>query len=248
MLSFQSTQFSFRAIGEEKVWRVKVNVGVDLCRESVLRRWLQFDGRGKKGCLRGAPWKKSDTVKPWLGVNGVNLLPGGDPWFMDSSWDFPCCATPAPMTPPAASTEAVTSSCPLMTPDEPDELPPAAAAFAAAMWGGNNWLLRVGCGSWSIGQLFVWLRSRHLFLITWIRNSASVKLKSGGSSLPAGNLVAGSLSSSKKVWAHACNGEIRAEGVYSSRRDTRSMASGEVLALKTFCQGWALIWGNLNSV
>ena len=45
-----------------------------------------------------------------------------------------------------------------------------------------------------------------------------------------------------------CSGVILAEGVYSSNLLTKSMASGEVRARKTFCQGCALIWGNLNSV
>ena len=61
-----------------------------------------------------------------------------------------------------------------------------------------------------------------------------------------------------------CRGVILADGVYSNNRDTRSMASGEVRARNTFKtdigtspqnwpkltfgQGWALIWGNLNSV
>ena len=61
----------------------------------------------------------------------------------------------------------------------------------------------------------------------------SVKLKRTGSSRPFGNLVWGSLSSSKKVWAHASSGEIRAEGVYSKRRETKSIASNGVRARKT---------------
>lgn len=61
----------------------------------------------------------------------------------------------------------------------------------------------------------------------------SVKLKSGGSGLPFGNRVLPSRSSSKKLWAQACSGEMRDDGVYSSRRDTRSMASGGVRARKT---------------
>ena len=53
----------------------------------------------------------------------------------------------------------------------------------------------------------------------------------------------------KKIFKKlTCSGVILAEGVYSSNLLTKSMASGEVRARKTFCQGCALIWGNLNSV
>ena len=72
---------------------------------------------------------------------------------------------------------------------------------------------------------------------TWILSSESVKLNKGGRSRPLGSFVAGSRSSSKKVCAHACSGEILADGVYSSKRETRSMASGEVRARNTFCKG-----------
>ena len=107
-----------------------------------------------------------------------------------------------------------------------------------------------------------------------------MKLKSGGISRPFGNFVPGSLNSSKNVCAHACNGVILADGVYSRSLDTKieeiiyltmkvgyfpnfqihkrlyinifylpkSIASGDVRALNTFCQGCALICGNLNSV
>lgn len=61
----------------------------------------------------------------------------------------------------------------------------------------------------------------------------SVKLKSGGNSLPLGSRVFGSRSSLKKAWAQACSGEMREEGVYSNRRDTRSMASGGVRVRNT---------------
>lgn len=61
----------------------------------------------------------------------------------------------------------------------------------------------------------------------------SVKLNKGGSSLPYGSRVFVSRSSSKKVWAQAWSGEIRDEGVYSSSRDTRSIASGGVRARNT---------------
>ena len=54
--------------------------------------------------------------------------------------------------------------------------------------------------------------------------------------------------SQKIVQKLTCSGVILAEGVYSSNLLTKSMASGEVRARKTFCQGCALIWGNLNSV
>lgn len=71
-------------------------------------------------------------------------------------------------------------------------------------------------------------------LESWIINSpCSVKLNNGGSSLPYGSRVFVSRSSSKKVWAHAWSGEIRDEGVYSSSRDTRSIASGGVRARNT---------------
>jgi len=73
---------------------------------------------------------------------------------------------------------------------------------------------------------------RELFRLGWIFNSCSVKLNRTGKSRPFGNLVPCSRNSSKKVWAHAWSGVILAEGVYSSNLDTRSMASGLVLALK----------------
>ena len=74
-----------------------------------------------------------------------------------------------------------------------------------------------------------------LYLLeSWRINSpCSVKLNNGGSSLPYGSRVFVSRSSSKKVWAHAWSGEIRDEGVYSSSRDTRSIASGGVRARNT---------------
>ena len=48
-----------------------------------------------------------------------------------------------------------------------------------------------------------------------------MKLKSGGISRPFGNFVPGSLNSSKNVCAHACNGVILADGVYSRSLDTK---------------------------
>jgi hypothetical protein len=62
-------------------------------------------------------------------------------------------------------------------------------------------------------------------------------LNNGGISRPLGNFVPGSLNSSKNVCAHACKGVILADGVYSSNLDTKSIASGDVLARNTFCQG-----------
>lgn len=61
----------------------------------------------------------------------------------------------------------------------------------------------------------------------------SVKLNSGGNSCPFGSLWLHSLSSLKNGWAHACNGEIRALGVYSNNRETNAIASGGVRARNT---------------
>lgn len=61
----------------------------------------------------------------------------------------------------------------------------------------------------------------------------SVKLNNGGSSLP-NNFAPGSLSLLKNLWAHAWRGVMRADGVYTKRRDTRSIASGEPLPLKIY--------------
>ena len=60
-----------------------------------------------------------------------------------------------------------------------------------------------------------------------------VKLNRGGSSLLVGNRIAGSRNSLKNECAHACNGVIRADGVYSRSFETRSMASGGVLVRNT---------------
>jgi hypothetical protein len=62
----------------------------------------------------------------------------------------------------------------------------------------------------------------------------SVKLNRGGRSRPFGKRVLGSRSSSKNEWAQAFNGDNREEGVYSSSFDTNSIASGGVLARKTW--------------
>lgn len=72
-----------------------------------------------------------------------------------------------------------------------------------------------------------------LLRIGWIRSSCSVKLKSGGNSRPLGNRVPCSRNSLKNECAHACSGVMRSEGVYSSNRATRSIASGGVRALNT---------------
>lgn len=71
------------------------------------------------------------------------------------------------------------------------------------------------------------------FSTGWIRSSCSVKLKSGGSSRPLGSRVPCSRSSWKNECAHACSGVIRRDGVYSSNRATKSIASGGVRALNT---------------
>lgn len=78
----------------------------------------------------------------------------------------------------------------------------------------------------------------------WIRSSCSVKLKSGGNSRPLGSRVPCSRSSWKNECAHACNGVIRNEGVYSSSRATRSIASGGVRALNTWKQSYRRIHHN----
>lgn len=78
-------------------------------------------------------------------------------------------------------------------------------------------------------------------------NSCSEKSNSGGKSLPLGNLQVGSLSSSKKGWLRPSIGFSLFVGEYWSICETRSMASGVVRERKTLCQGWGLIWGNLNS-
>lgn len=61
----------------------------------------------------------------------------------------------------------------------------------------------------------------------------SVKLNNGGNSLPFGSRWLHSLSSLKNGWAHACNGVIRALGVYSNKRETNAIASGGVRARNT---------------
>lgn len=59
------------------------------------------------------------------------------------------------------------------------------------------------------------------------------KLNKTGSSLPLGNRVLGSRNSSKNACAQASRGEIRADGMYSSRRLTTCIASGGVRGLNT---------------
>lgn len=49
-----------------------------------------------------------------------------------------------------------------------------------------------------------------------------------------GNLVPGSLNSSKKLCAHASNGVILDDGVYSNSLDTKSIADSGVRCLKTY--------------
>jgi len=75
----------------------------------------------------------------------------------------------------------------------------------------------------------------------WMRSSCSVKLKSGGNSLPLGSRVEASLSSSKKLWAQASKGVMRELGVYSSNLPTSSIASGGVRGRKTLVHGCAVI-------
>ena len=86
-----------------------------------------------------------------------------------------------------------------------------------------------------------------LFNAGWMLSSCGVKLKRGGKSRPFGNLLLGSRSSSKKLWAHASKGVMRADGVYSKSLLTKWMASGGVRGRNTLFHGWARICGNLNS-
>lgn len=74
-----------------------------------------------------------------------------------------------------------------------------------------------------------------------------VKLNKGGRSRPLGNLLLGSLNSSKNGCEHASKGVIRTLGEYSSNLLANDIASGGVLGLNTLCHGCALIDGNLNS-
>lgn len=60
-----------------------------------------------------------------------------------------------------------------------------------------------------------------------------MKLNRGGRLRPFGNRVFGSLSSSKKGWAQACKGDKRDDGLYSNKRETKSIASGGVRARNT---------------
>lgn len=65
----------------------------------------------------------------------------------------------------------------------------------------------------------------------------SVKLKRGGKSLELGSRVPGSLNSSKNGCAQAWSGVHLTEGVYSKSLETKSTASGGVLARNTCKQG-----------
>lgn len=86
----------------------------------------------------------------------------------------------------------------------------------------------------AFSEVCMYLGFRIEFKDGWIRSSYSVKLNKGGSSRPFGNRVPCSRSSSKKGWAHASNGVIRPDGVYSRRPATNSIASGGVRALNTW--------------
>lgn len=58
-------------------------------------------------------------------------------------------------------------------------------------------------------------------------------MNKAGKLRPLGKRVNGSRSSSKNECAHACMGDILEDGVYSNRRETKSIASGGVLVLNT---------------
>lgn len=115
--------------------------------------------------------------------------------------------------PLALAVAPVVSDCPPPPPPLPGfpSVPVVVATALDCMYLGISMLLRTG----------------------WIRNSWSVKLKSGGSSRPLGSRVPCSRSSLKNECAHACRGVIRNDGVYSNNRATRSIASGGVRALNT---------------
>lgn len=63
-----------------------------------------------------------------------------------------------------------------------------------------------------------------------------VKLKRGGKSFPLGILVASTLRSSKNEWHMASIALRRALGVYSSNRETKSIASTGVRGRNTWKQ------------
>lgn len=79
-------------------------------------------------------------------------------------------------------------------------------------------------------------------------SSWGLKLNNGGRKRPFGSRVLGSRSSSKKGWIKASNAVLRRLGEYCSSLETRSTASGGIRLWNILCHGWALIWGNLNSV
>lgn len=60
-----------------------------------------------------------------------------------------------------------------------------------------------------------------------------MKLNNGGNSRPFGRSLLPSRNSLKNGCAQACNGVILAPGVYSSKRDTKAIASGGVRTLNT---------------
>ncbi|KYM97090.1 hypothetical protein ALC62_12198 [Cyphomyrmex costatus] len=70
----------------------------------------------------------------------------------------------------------------------------------------------------------IYLGISMLLRIGWIRSSCSVKLKSGGNSRPLGNRVPCSRNSLKNECAHACNGVMRNDGVYSSSHEHKLQA------------------------
>lgn len=79
-------------------------------------------------------------------------------------------------------------------------------------------------------------------------SSLVVKLKSASVSPPFGSLTFGSHNSSKAECVPASSGVNQAVGVYSSSWLHNAIASGGVWGRKTFDQGCAFIWGDLNSV
>lgn len=99
---------------------------------------------------------------------------------------------------------------------------------------GNKLAFKVGCIANSGIQTFVRkfkLQVKKCFL------PCSVKLNSCGNSRPLGKTLLPSRSSLKKGWAQACNGVIRAPGVYSSKRETNAIASGGVRTRNTYEKG-----------
>lgn len=70
-----------------------------------------------------------------------------------------------------------------------------------------------------------------------IASSFGLKLNNGGSSLPFGSLVLASLSSAKKLCAHASTGESLLDGVYSRSLLHSNVASGGTRGRNTLLQG-----------